>query len=281
MDITSKLRNDQGEHKLTLDTLVLKNHTGKYEPFTNWRGWLFGDPSFLDVHIALFVYRKATVEALKSSRRTPCSRAEAALISGEVKGASWPKDEPTKEKPVKITEARTMEVSANGQVRASDEPVLRQSSPIRQRLIHHTLALEGDVKLAEDPCYADFESRSPWYVFNESQPQKIEKAALQTPALVVPVMQWKLVQGDSRFQQVHVDRSKLPTSWGQVALRIRLEKPGGTLQFDHWDRVGSVGLMLNSDPAVRRLNPDAQAGAFCSTLHLFALIAACALNTFV
>ena len=36
-----------------------------------------------------------------------------------------------------------------------------------------------------------------------------------------------------------------------MALRLRLGKPAGKLETDHWDRVGAVGLMLPSAPELQ------------------------------
>eukprot|EP00927_Polykrikos_kofoidii_P027493 TRINITY_DN24163_c0_g1_i1.p1 TRINITY_DN24163_c0_g1~~TRINITY_DN24163_c0_g1_i1.p1 ORF type:complete len:1054 (-),score=148.76 TRINITY_DN24163_c0_g1_i1:68-3229(-) len=59
-----------------------------------------------------------------------------------------------------------------------------------------------------------------------------------------------LVQGTSegRLHRIPVVAEALPETWGQVGLHLRLGKPAGILDFDHFDRVSSLGLVLPASP---------------------------------
>jgi len=80
----------------------------------------------------------------------------------------------------------------------------------------------------------DFEGRAPWYLYNETTEGHIDVKH-------VPLFTNRLMQGNSRDVQVHIDRASVPSDWSQVALHFHLHKPDD-LEYDHWDRVGSMGL---------------------------------------
>ncbi|CAK0830494.1 unnamed protein product [Prorocentrum cordatum] len=104
----------------------------------------------------------------------------------------------------------------------------------------------------------DFEARAPWYLYNESVEGGLDKRG----AVRVPVFSRELVQGDRREIRVKIRRGDLPAGgWAQAALRLRLSKPPDGLDFDHWDREASLGLVL-------RGSPDAQSGGGRAKLYI-------------
>lgn len=89
----------------------------------------------------------------------------------------------------------------------------------------------------------DFTAHAPWY--------SCDGEALPKEAVVVDAF----VQADQSFgkedkRQIAMDVA-FPTSgsWGQVALEFKLECPASGL-CDHWDRAGSVQLVLNPEAPV-------------------------------
>jgi len=49
-----------------------------------------------------------------------------------------------------------------------------------------------------------------------------------------------------RTVRASVPISEFPEDWSEVALHLRLTKPKN-LEFDSWDRVGSLGLLVGDD----------------------------------
>mmetsp|Transcript_15379 Transcript_15379/g.46088 ORF Transcript_15379/g.46088 Transcript_15379/m.46088 type:complete len:136 (+) Transcript_15379:2-409(+) len=89
----------------------------------------------------------------------------------------------------------------------------------------------------------DFEARAPWYLYNRS----VEGfPGVDTGAVVLPVFSGALVQGASRTVRANLSAQRLASlDWGQAALYLRLTKPPGKLEYDHWDRVASLGLLVD------------------------------------
>merc|ERR1719316_509298 len=85
VDVTKHLTkpDEFGEYKLneqtvTLDVLVYSSETGQYEPYSNIRGWIFGDNSILKIALSLHVYPKqAYLNAMNRFAR--CSQADQAF----------------------------------------------------------------------------------------------------------------------------------------------------------------------------------------------------------
>lgn len=221
VDVTHAVKGLHGKHRFTLDTLVHSSVSGEYEPFTDWDGWLYGDNANLRLAITLFIYPKEAIHAAQNEGRRSCTRASAALRStSTTAGASWPAD-------------LTIQTTTPG---------------------------DSLLRIEEVQCPLDFESRSPWYLWNvnasDYKTPALEKAALDSSTQWVSVMSRQMVQGSSRLQKVQLNPSVLPSNWGQVGLRLRLERPEGKLDFDHWDRIGSVGLLLQKKVKEATHPPD-------------------------
>jgi hypothetical protein len=93
----------------------------------------------------------------------------------------------------------------------------------------------------------DFEHRAPWYLWNETREGPVDNMNIHRVELFAN----KLSQASSRQLSVSVDSDAIPEDWDHVALLLHLHKPFGDLDYDHWDRVGSVGLLFeHKDPSI-------------------------------
>merc|ERR1712048_348117 len=54
-----------------------------------------------------------------------------------------------------------------------------------------------------------------------------------------------LMQSTSRLVRMQTSKS-LPRQWERASLYMRISHPPGKLEFDHWDREGSVGLYVGA-----------------------------------
>jgi len=89
----------------------------------------------------------------------------------------------------------------------------------------------------------DFERRAPWYLYNESVDGL---PGADAGAARVRIFQGALLQGASRVVSASISRGALSSDWSHAALQLRLHKPPG-MEYDHWDRQASVGLLLGED----------------------------------
>jgi len=251
-DITDSLKKDlTTQHHLAIDISVLNSNSGVYEPYSNLKGWLNHDPAMLNVDMKLFIYPPTAVKAAQSIDKS-CSKVHATFHAGSGKpvGARWPQN---------------------------DHHDMRQSEEAPEHEVSGTKAfLKGsDQQSNKGPsCSIDFEAAAPWHLFKSDEvEQEVEEITW------VSLLKNRLVQGDSQTQFINVNRTILPAAWGQVGLRLRLERPGGGLDFDHWDRLGSVGLVVDRPVpvALAKKRPYTSYWAFMSymsysVLVLFALV---------
>lgn len=272
LDVTDLVR--KGHNKAALDIRVLENRTGDFSNFTNLKGYAWQDDSSLMVSLSLAVYQADVVAKLKAVRRNVPSftRAEAAL-----RGVPQP---PIKEKRASL--AGTLPASALLMERSptrraltrteaslwvqTTEPPLQEvptgslwvarpepSSSALLTLGRRKLAAESGNQSDSDSgalhgrassCVGsgarNFEARAPWY--NGGPELEAEGDCHKTVRL--PVISDVLVQGASRTHVRSVEHDGIPENWVQVALHLRLEPPGGHLEIDHWDRVGSIGVHI-------------------------------------
>eukprot|EP00746_Dinoflagellata_sp_MGD_P088539 gnl/MRDRNA2_/MRDRNA2_35023_c0_seq1.p1 gnl/MRDRNA2_/MRDRNA2_35023_c0~~gnl/MRDRNA2_/MRDRNA2_35023_c0_seq1.p1 ORF type:complete len:887 (+),score=173.35 gnl/MRDRNA2_/MRDRNA2_35023_c0_seq1:347-2662(+) len=221
-DITDSLKFDsRQQHRLTVDLSVLNANSGQYEPYTNLKGWLKHDPSMLNVDMKLLIYPKEAVKVAHSYGGKSCSKAHAALLAGTGTpvGDRWPYHERLERERIQHAEQEQA---------STDQRSLRTQD---------AASIEKKTSAAAAPsCGIDFEATAPWHLFH-ADTEEIEEMTW------VSALKHRLIQGDSQLQLIHVNRSMLPDSWGQVGLRLRLERPGGGLDFDHWDRLASIGLI--------------------------------------
>lgn len=206
-DITDSLKKDSTTHRLTIDLSVLNQNSRSYEPYTNLKGWLQKDESMLNVDMKVFIYSKQVVAAAREFRGRSCSKAHAALQAGSLQpqGGQWPSDEKS--------------INAQWEEPAKDQRSLRDSFDVPS-------------------CSIDFEATAPWHLF-DADTEAFEQMTW------VSVFKKRLVQGASQVHLIHVNRTSLPGTWGQVGLRLRLQRPGEGLDYDHWDRLASIGLVVD------------------------------------
>jgi hypothetical protein len=227
-DITDSLKKDSTKHRLTVDLSVMNRYSGEYEPYTNMKGWMVNDRAILPVDLKVFIYPKEAVQTARDVRGKACSKVHAALQAGplEPQGGSSKQGSRLVPQPVKVKK------SSNPH-RASEEEKGKKSLRVDQ--------------LDAPSCSIDFEKTAPWHMFHDTAPQGQEKDDITW----VSVFHEALVQGPTQVQTIRVDGKTLPESWGQVGLRLRLLRPkglsetGSTLDFDHWDRIASIGMVVD------------------------------------
>jgi len=197
-----------GQNKLEFDVVVWSNHTQRYEAYTDFSGFALGDQASLTVGFSLFTYGSESVKAILQQEHA-YTAAEAALRDG----SSSPQ-------------------SLAGPLVVEDEMSGRGGLEAASRV----------AKLREEARNVryDFEARAPWYLFNET----VEGSpGVEAGAARIRIFDSALVQGATRTVTASISRSAFSERWGQAALQLRLSRPDG-LEFDHWDRQASVGLLL-------------------------------------
>lgn len=218
-DITDSLKKDSTHHRLTIDLSVLNRdggYGGSYQPYTNLKGWLAHDQSVLNTDLKVYIYPKEAVQAAREFRGKSCSKAHAALQGGSLEpfGAFWPSEE-------KPLGRRAKKLDAY--------PNFKKERSLRDGV-------------DAPSCSIDFEATAPWHMSKAEAWQ-----ADSTDEITwVSLFKKKLIQSQNQVDSVKFNRTKLPKDWGQVGLRLRLERPDGVgLDFDHWDRIASIGLVVD------------------------------------
>jgi len=213
IDATDFLKS-ASKHSLELDVTVWSNLTHQYGPYTDYGGYVNNDKAVFAVASNIFIYGKDAVAAARKKSKS-FTKAEAALRHGC--------SDPEALKPPAVPRDFTVALLTA----SSAKPLARSESP---------------------PRNYNFEARSPWYFYNES---KEGRPGASNHGVLVPLFQGRLMQSNTRTLEMAVNKEVMtaqnlagPTcSWQQVALRLRLGKPNGK-ETDHWDRRGSVGMMI-------------------------------------
>lgn len=219
IDVTPYLKtSDETPNLVELEVTVWSNYTHRYEPYTDIAGFAMNDAATLTVAMNVMLYGKDAVAAALSKSRS-FSAAEAAIREGasDFEALNPPR------------EPRWQE----------------QSMPIPSLSQRSEKTKPKGLKVLEGEDF-DFEARSPWYFYNSTTEGSPEASKA---VVVVPVFQGDLVQINTRTINRNVTQEAFeaagdPSTWQSVALHFRLEKPGESLDFDHWDRLGSIGLDL-------------------------------------
>jgi hypothetical protein len=234
----SPLRNDGAQQSVTLDILVFDKDSQKYEPFSNIKGWIFGDKSILKVELSLHVYSSSAYNAAMN-KFIRCSSAEAAMHhEGRVYG-----DETAATHTATSLKAGSTRNFIQKGMEQAPEHVKRSLKVITQGK-PPALAKAAAPKEDENPWAAaascwKFKHTAPWY---ETHSTGLEDLIAKGMATRVPVLQKVYMEGSNRYTTIpiYLDAIK-DKDFTQVGLQMKLEKPDG-MEYDHWDRVGSVGL---------------------------------------
>lgn len=240
-DATNGLENNaNGEHLLTVDVTVWSNLTHRYSEYSDFSGFAMGDKAFFALALNVLVY-DSTAAAVAQSMEQPRTKAEAALKQGS--------SDPLALRPPAM-------------VRSDESPQsLAQEAETGKRLTRRESS-------ASQPGLGpyDFEGRSPWYLHNATT-DRVPGAS--SGGVVIPLFAGQLMQSNTRtveklFLRQHLELPSVgpANKWQQVALRLRLGKPAGKLETDHWDRLGAVGLMLPTTSGVQVRTADKQPNAF-------------------
>jgi len=279
IDVTDHIK--KGNNTLAIDLLVWSNATLKYEPYTDYAGFVFRDQAELDVGLTNFIYDEKAVQAIRKQTHS-FTPAEAAIRDG----CSAPERLRPPSFVLEPSEGQVLlQVGSKATIKRPTSPSVRPRVDMRRvvgdpatfmgkhfqrsmlpldrlpaselqdkprRMARAEVRPEGHgytaVSVQPHNHHAvshsnghrhghrfDFLRRAPWYLFN----QTLEGKRLAT---YVPIWDGNLQQGDKRDIQVHIDKTSIPDEWSQVALHFQLSKPPGDLEYDHWDRIGSLGL---------------------------------------
>ena len=218
IDITDNLDTAVAVNTFKLDLTVWLNATHRYHRYTDYNGFIQGDVAMLAVTTHVLVYGKGAVDAALAAPHAS-SKAEAAIRQGC--------SDPGALRPPAV-------------VQNLPEGFVSSASARRQQR-EMTYPPEPVVPPQEVPF--NFEARAPWYFYNASRETL---PGLPLGAQYLPVFPGRLVQSNTRtvYGSVLEDLG-LPAdlSQRQLALRFRLLKPSH-LEVDHWDRIGSLGLLV-------------------------------------
>jgi len=219
-DVTDRVR--AGINELTFDVVVWSDAVGGYEAYSDVSGFTHPEDASFPVGMTALVYSGGVVAAVRGQGGAK-SAAELALREGcSVPEALRPPDRVERHRRLaELPEETPSQVAASVADTAAQRHVLPQ---FRRRL--------------DEAVGFDFEARAPWYVYNESAEGPAGGAK------TVQILDHALVQAATRVVRAKVPRSLLAGDWAQAALLLRLSKPPDGLEYDHWDRVGSVGLEL-------------------------------------
>lgn len=211
IDITDHL-DGLGSNDFTLNLTVWQNLTHRYEHYTDISGFINQDTAMLALTANVLVYSAQAVTAALDLPQA-FSKAEEALRNGC--------SDPERLQPPQVVHFLGDDFTSSEQARQENREQTIDTYP------------PGAVPF-------DFETRAPWYFYNESAEILPGKTA---GATYLPVIQNRLVQINTRTVFGDVNASKFQADWQQLALRFRLMHPMN-LEMDHWDRVGSMGVMI-------------------------------------
>lgn len=211
IDVTDHLEK-LGSNDFTLNLTVWQNLTHRYEHYTDISGFINQDTAMLALTANVLVYSADAVTAALDLPKA-FSKAEEALRNGC--------SDPQRLKPPKVVHFLSDDFTSSAKARKENREQKIDTYP------------PGAVPF-------DFETRAPWYFYNQSAEILPGKTA---GATYLPVIQNRLVQINTRTIFGDVDASKFQADWQQLALRFRLMHPTD-LEMDHWDRVGSMGVMI-------------------------------------
>jgi len=221
IDITDHLSSNTNVFKV--DLTVWKNATQKYSRYTDIDGFVQGDVAMLQLSANVLLYSSEVVLAARApTRQANLSKAEKALQHGC--------SDPNRLNIPKVVVGLDDDFLSSPEARAINK--------------NQTFAtyLPGSLPF-------NFETRGPWYFYNESKEILPGKTS---GAKYLPVINGRLVQINTRTVFGALEPSKFDIDWDQLALRFRLMHPS-KLEMDHWDRVGSMGVMIPRMPSLNNV----------------------------
>mmetsp|Transcript_2979 Transcript_2979/g.7611 ORF Transcript_2979/g.7611 Transcript_2979/m.7611 type:complete len:839 (+) Transcript_2979:116-2632(+) len=260
-----------GENTLRMDVVVWSNSTWSYTPYTNYAGFALNDRASLTVGLTMFAYDSEAVQAVLQ-QPAALSAAEAALRSGSSMPSALhiPEIPQRGVPPASFAEMRKSafdrtQSSFLQRVASSNLlPALEGISGLDRSKSERGLGLAGTAQDRErqlsavshhmsvqGPTRFDFEARAPWYFYNSSSEGRPGEQTLNVSR--INLFNGELVQGRSQLIRVSFPLESLQQhlDWeqtAQVALHLRLADPAGNLSIDHWDRQGSIGILLDAKP---------------------------------
>lgn len=275
MDISQLLQ--EGTNTMELHVLVWDNKTQHYLPYTNVKGWLFGEQAGVMISASVHVYASEVRESVirHVAGHDICSLSEKVLIDGGNQGLrpshpeNYDKDHQILRKPEIPQEATSLlqqhlpkldEESLEYVDHVMQNPEAAEQGPAwAMKLMQAVKPKEGEVNRTaqENRAFAgcwNFEATAPFYHLLHP-PRLLEEKMRDGNAIRVPVITKHHFKGDSKGNpsQLYFTRPlnllEIPFHWHQVGLMLKLESPDGEVA-EHWPRTGSVGLEFNRDSEI-------------------------------
>jgi len=210
VDVTEGVHN--GRNRLSIGLQVWSSRSKRYEPYTDHGGFALGDRASLSIGLSLMVFDAEAVAAAHKADPLLRTAAEVALLNGSSNPAAL------------HPPALVNQTAEDASVEASNSTAEALST--------------------DSPQEYGVETQAPWYLYNETQAGPLGESDSGTHR--VAVFSRVLVQGATMHVEGTTTAADIPGNWSQVKMHIRLTKPPGRLDFDHWDRRGSIGLYVNS-----------------------------------
>ena len=216
IDISDHLDAAADVNVFKLELTVWLNATHLYDRYVDYNGFIQGDKAMLAVTAHVLIYGKDAVNAALAAPRAS-SKAEAAIRQGC--------SDPGALRPPAIVRDLPEGFVSSARARSQQQSMVYPPQPVAP---------------PQQVPY-DFEARAPWYFYNASRETL---PGLPVGATYLPLFPGRLVQSNSRTVYSNLLRGQLQDlSQRQVGLRFRLLKPSH-LEVDHWDRVGSLGVVV-------------------------------------
>jgi hypothetical protein len=286
VDLTKSL--DLDKDKATVNTVAVNMEVydtarKEFRPYVNTGGYQFDDQAIIDVAATVSIYDGTAVEAVKAQPHA-YTGAEEAIRSGASTKLFTPPPDDLQSTEFGRTHSSFIESGADaedgvipfrqiGQQEFAAHPEAL-AVPIRTFSSDFTPAssmsqvnehVQGDERI-------NFEERTPWYQFQSDADTLVNDGA---QPIIVSMFEGTFMNIDQRIAQTFVVPDSLPKEWRQVALHFTLSRPKGSLDYDHWDRIGSLGIVADSkqlaehgDAVLNLIPSDAQAEGFLSKVSL-------------
>lgn len=290
LDVTDHI--NEGHNSVELDMWVYNEADHKYERFTDISGYNKHDTAWMVVGTTFSVYPKTAVDAIRTQDKayTP---AEQALRTGSSEAKRLVNEEiPAGSSLLESAETMTplpkphrsrdelrkhRDVALERGIRTPMGVMVTPQSLLEARA---DVQRAGHIPVADysEGCQArvrpgssgsglyDFEGAAPWYCYST---EKDGDVATGPGVHRITLFEHSNVASDSRVVTTSVNGKGMPAGfqWGRAALHFRLDRPNfeGTREdgqpypneFDHWDRLGSVGFHLTDDGPRLSLFPAA------------------------
>jgi len=271
-DITALLNTEgaagTAANTMSVDILVHDRKSGQYVPYTNVKGWLFGEEAGLLFSVSVHIYpgeirswyqEQTDVQICSESEHLIAYPGTKALGNLDMRSEVGKDIErPTTSLLQKLDESSLEYID---QVMQNPEAA-KQVPAWAMKLMQAT----GTNVSARDKRCFDFQENAPFFPTAASA-HDIQEKIDNGNAIRVPVLKKVHLGAAASHFTEPLNLMEVPFHWRQAGLQIKLESPEGE-EYEHWPRTGSVGLEFIDSWGVRMhdifdpsLHPGLEAGA--------------------